>query len=198
LPDRAGPPTRLPQARAVGVPEQHRRHGAVHQARLPNRGDLQGAGPARWPLVRYDRDGEALVGGTYEALDDSRLRLAHRTHRRGRLRRDLPLALHQEPAAAREGDVPVDAAGRHGPRLPERRRREPASPTYGKILRKVEVGSSGNEAHHMGFTDDRTKIWAASLNTSRFFIFDVGGDPMNPRLVRTVDDVPRVTGLSGP
>src|SRR6266478_5239862 len=58
-----------------------------------------------------------------------------------------------------------------------------ASPTYGQVLRKVEVGSSGNEAHHMGFTDDRTKIWAASLNTSRFFIFDVGGDPMNPRLV---------------
>src|SRR5207245_8985455 len=73
-----------------------------------------------------------------------------------------------------------------------------ASPTYGKILRKVEVGSSGNEAHHMGFTDDRTKIWAASLNTSRFFIFDVGADSMNPRLVRTVDDVPRVPGLSGP
>jgi methanethiol oxidase len=73
-----------------------------------------------------------------------------------------------------------------------------ASPTYGKILRKVEVGSTGNEAHHMGYTDDRTKIWAASLNTSRFFIFDVQGDPMNPRLVRTIDDVPRLSGLSGP
>lgn len=73
-----------------------------------------------------------------------------------------------------------------------------ASPTYGKILKKVEVGSVGNEAHHMGFTDDRTKIWAASLNTSRFFIFDVGTDPMNPRLVRTIEDVPRLTGLSGP
>src|SRR5438093_7587135 len=39
------------------------------------------------------------------------------------------------------------------------------SPTYAKILEKVEVGSIGNEAHHMGFTDDRAKIWAASLNT---------------------------------
>src|SRR5689334_24553498 len=28
-----------------------------------------------------------------------------------------------------------------------------ASPTYGKILKKVEVGSKGNEAHHMGYTD---------------------------------------------
>jgi selenium-binding protein 1 len=73
-----------------------------------------------------------------------------------------------------------------------------ASPSYGKILRKVEVGSSGNEAHHMGYTDDRTKIWAASLNTSRLFIFDVGADPMNPRLIRTIDDVPKLSGLSGP
>jgi selenium-binding protein 1 len=73
-----------------------------------------------------------------------------------------------------------------------------ASGTYGTILKKIEVGSSGNEAHHIGFTDDRTKIWAASLNTSRFFIFDVGADPMNPRLIRTIDDVPRVTGMSGP
>src|SRR5687768_3120415 len=44
-----------------------------------------------------------------------------------------------------------------------------ASPTYGKILKKVEVGSNGNEAHHMGYTDDRGRIWAAALNTSRFF-----------------------------
>jgi selenium-binding protein 1 len=73
-----------------------------------------------------------------------------------------------------------------------------ASPSYGKILRKVEVGSAGNEAHHMGFTDDRTKIWAAALNTSRFFIFDVAGDPKHPRLIRTIDDVPALTGLSGP
>jgi selenium-binding protein 1 len=73
-----------------------------------------------------------------------------------------------------------------------------ASATYGQILKRVEVGSVGNEAHHMGFTDDRTKIWAASLNTSRFFIFDVGADPRSPRLVRTIDDVPRLTGLSGP
>lgn len=73
-----------------------------------------------------------------------------------------------------------------------------ASPTYGKILKRVEVGSTGNEAHHMGFTDDRSRIWAASLNTSRFFIFDVKTDPANPRLIRVVDDVPKLTGLSGP
>ena len=73
-----------------------------------------------------------------------------------------------------------------------------ASATYGKILKKVHVGSSGNEAHHMGYTDDRTKIWAASLNSNRFFIFDVGADPMNPKLIRTIDNVAMTTGLSGP
>lgn len=73
----------------------------------------------------------------------------------------------------------------------------PASATYGRLLKKVEVGSTGNEAHHMGFTDDRTRIWAASLNSDRLFIFDVS-DPMNPRLARTIEDVARLTGLSGP
>jgi selenium-binding protein 1 len=73
-----------------------------------------------------------------------------------------------------------------------------ASATYGHILRKVEVGSAGNEAHHVGYTDDRTKIWAAALNTSRLFIFDIASDPMNPRLVRTIEDVPKLTRLSGP
>ena len=72
-----------------------------------------------------------------------------------------------------------------------------ASPTYGKILRRIHVGSSGNEAHHMGYTDDRTKIWAASLNSDRLFIFDVS-DQTNPKLVRTIDKVAKTTGLSGP
>jgi selenium-binding protein 1 len=72
-----------------------------------------------------------------------------------------------------------------------------ASPTYGKILKKIFVESSGNEAHHVGYTDDRTKIWAASLNSDRMFIFDVS-DPMNPRLARTIENVAKVTGLSGP
>ncbi len=72
-----------------------------------------------------------------------------------------------------------------------------ASSTYGRILKKVEVGSSGNEAHHMGYSDDRSRIWAASLNSNRFFIFDVS-DAKNPKLARTIDNVAKVTGLSGP
>ena len=50
----------------------------------------------------------------------------------------------------------------------------------------------------MGYTDDRTKIWAASLNTNRFFIFDVAADPMAPRLIRTIDNAAQLTGLTGP
>src|SRR5262249_47412197 len=48
-----------------------------------------------------------------------------------------------------------------------------SSETYGKVLKRVKVGTSGNEAHHIGFTDDRTRIWAASLNSNRLFIFNV-------------------------
>ncbi len=33
-----------------------------------------------------------------------------------------------------------------------------SSPTYGKIINKLDLGSKGNEPHHMGYTDDRTKI----------------------------------------
>ena len=73
-----------------------------------------------------------------------------------------------------------------------------ASPTYGKVLKKIGVSSVGNEAHHVGYTDDRTKLWAASLNTDRFFIFDVASDPMNPKLIKTIDNVAKLTGLSGP
>jgi selenium-binding protein 1 len=73
-----------------------------------------------------------------------------------------------------------------------------ASPTYGKILKKIEVGSAGNEAHHIGYTDDRAKLWAASLNSNRFFIFDVASDPMHPKLIRTIDNVAQLTELSGP
>jgi selenium-binding protein 1 len=40
------------------------------------------------------------------------------------------------------------------------------SPTYGKVIKKIPVGSTGNEAHHIGYTDDRTKIWAASPRPS--------------------------------
>src|SRR5262249_35822317 len=46
------------------------------------------------------------------------------------------------------------------------------SPKYGKILYQLDLGSSGNETHHFGFTDDRTHIWGCSLLSSRVFVID--------------------------
>src|SRR2546428_8536491 len=50
----------------------------------------------------------------------------------------------------------------------------------------------------MGFTDDRTKIFAGSLLSKRLFIIDVATDPAKPRIVKTIDDISAVTGLHGP
>jgi selenium-binding protein 1 len=73
----------------------------------------------------------------------------------------------------------------------------PASPTYGKVLRSVSVLRRG-EAHHMGFTDDRRFLWAGGLDDSRIYIFDVFSNPAKPRLVRTLEGLPGETGLVGP
>jgi len=73
-----------------------------------------------------------------------------------------------------------------------------ASPTYGRVLATVDVGSAGNEPHHMGFTDDRTKVWAGTLLSKRLFILDVATDPARPRIVKTIEDITAGTGLHGP
>ena len=64
---------------------------------------------------------------------------------------------------------------------------DPASPTYGKVLRTLPVGSKGNEPHHIDYEPRPEKtIWGSGLMTSRTFVFDVA-DPMNPTL-RKVDE----------
>jgi selenium-binding protein 1 len=75
---------------------------------------------------------------------------------------------------------------------------DPNSPTYQKIIHTVDLGSKGNETHHWGYTDDRTRIWAGGLFSSRIWIIDVATDPRKPRIERVLDDVPATTGLSGP
>src|ERR1700687_1734343 len=75
---------------------------------------------------------------------------------------------------------------------------EPESKQYGKILYQLDLGSSGNETHHFGFTDDRTHIWGCSLFSSRVFIIDVADNPAKPKLERVLDELPKETGLSGP
>lgn len=74
---------------------------------------------------------------------------------------------------------------------------DPISETYGEILNTVDVGSSGNEVHHMGFTADRSKIFAGSLFSSRIFHFDLAQNPGHPP-VEVIENVPELVGYSAP
>lgn len=73
----------------------------------------------------------------------------------------------------------------------------PESDGYGKIIYQLDLGSSNNETHHFGFTDDRTHIWGCSLFSSRVFVINVVDDPKKPKLVRVVDTA-KETGFTGP
>jgi selenium-binding protein 1 len=73
----------------------------------------------------------------------------------------------------------------------------PKSKRYGKVVHTVSVGTRG-EAHHMGFTDDRRYLWAGGLDNSLIYVFDVGADPAQPKLVRTIRDLSAKTGYVGP
>ncbi len=74
----------------------------------------------------------------------------------------------------------------------------PDSSTYGTILNTVDLGTKGNETHHFGYTDDRSRIWAGGLFSSRIWILDVMTDPARPRIEKVLEDIPRTAGLSGP
>lgn len=73
----------------------------------------------------------------------------------------------------------------------------PKSKSYGKVVSSVSVGTRG-EAHHMGFTDDRRYLWAGGLDNSAIYVFDVGSNPAQPKLVRTIKDLSAKTGYVGP
>jgi selenium-binding protein 1 len=69
----------------------------------------------------------------------------------------------------------------------------PKSLSYGKVIHSHSVGGR-HEAHHGGFTDDRKHFWAAGLDSSRIFVFDVRSHPAQPRHVRTISDLPAKSG----
>src|SRR5262245_13048917 len=75
---------------------------------------------------------------------------------------------------------------------------DPDSPKYGQITYQLDLGSSGNETHHFGFTDDRTHIWGCSLFSSRSCISDVASSPAQAKIEKILADVPAQTGLAGP
>src|SRR5262249_21620893 len=68
----------------------------------------------------------------------------------------------------------------------------------GQLIYQLDLGSSGNETHHFGFTDDRTHIWGCSLFSSRLFYIDVASNPARPKLEKVLEDVTEKTGLTGP
>jgi selenium-binding protein 1 len=74
---------------------------------------------------------------------------------------------------------------------------EPESSKYGQILYQMDLGSSGNETHHFGYTDDRTHIWGCSLFSNRIFIINVSDNPAKPKLIKTFDSAEK-TGFTGP
>ena len=69
----------------------------------------------------------------------------------------------------------------------------PDSKTRGAVIHSVSLGGR-HEAHHGGFTDDRSQFWVSGLDTSRIFIFDVKTDPARPTLVMVIDDFVEATG----
>src|SRR5207248_8349672 len=71
------------------------------------------------------------------------------------------------------------------------------SASYGQVLYRLDLGSSGNETHHFGYTDDRTRIWGCSLFSNRIFVINVSDDPSRPRLVKGFDSSEK-TGFTGP
>ena len=73
----------------------------------------------------------------------------------------------------------------------------PKSKSYGKVLGSVAVGAR-NEAHHMGFTDDRRFLWAGGLSENKIYVFDIGTDPAKPKLVKTIADLGDKSGYLGP
>src|SRR4051794_13123047 len=75
---------------------------------------------------------------------------------------------------------------------------DPDRASFGTITYTLDLGTKGNETHHWGYTDDRTRIWAGGLLSSRIWLIDVATDPARPRIEKVLDDVPRTTGLSGP
>jgi methanethiol oxidase len=69
----------------------------------------------------------------------------------------------------------------------------PKSSDYGKVINSYSVGGR-HEAHHGGFTDDRKQFWAAALDNSEIFIFDVRSQPARPQYLKTITDLPAKSG----
>jgi methanethiol oxidase len=64
---------------------------------------------------------------------------------------------------------------------------DPQSGDFGRIVASVPTGSTGNEAHHFGYTERADRIFAGGVMSNRMFLYDVEADPRRLRIARTVD-----------
>jgi methanethiol oxidase len=73
---------------------------------------------------------------------------------------------------------------------------DPASASFGQIVGTAPTGSSGNEAHHFGYTENAGRIFAGGMFSNRVFLYDVAADGRRLQLARTADLTP--SGYTGP
>ena len=91
---------------------------------------------------------------------------------------------------------------------------DPASPTYGTVVGRLDMPNVGDELHHFGWNACSSALcpWAAhphverrylvvpGLRSSRIHILDVKDDPRQPKLAKVIeaDELARRTGYSRP
>lgn len=79
---------------------------------------------------------------------------------------------------------------------------KPASKTYGRVIGWIDLPEPGNELHHFGWTAcssafkheghntdglRRRHLLVPGLRSSSIYVLDVGPDPHNPKLAKTID-----------
>jgi methanethiol oxidase len=91
---------------------------------------------------------------------------------------------------------------------------DPASPTYGTLVNKLELPHGGNELHHFGWNAcsshlcayapnphmERRYLVLPGTNSSRIHIVDTQPDPRAPRLIKVIEpeEVMKKTGYAAP
>jgi methanethiol oxidase len=91
---------------------------------------------------------------------------------------------------------------------------DPASPTYGKLVHKVDFPNAGNELHHFGWNAcsshlcpyvphahvERRYLVVPGTHSSRIHVVDTKPDPRRPKLVKVIEgeEVIEKTGYAAP
>ncbi|MEM1597811.1 MAG: selenium-binding protein SBP56-related protein [Pyrobaculum sp.] len=86
---------------------------------------------------------------------------------------------------------------------------DPKSPTYGKIIYKLEMPHVGDELHHFGWNAcssafcpnarpflERRYLIVPTLRTSRIYVVDTKPDPRRPSLVKVIEEGPARSGYT--